>query len=832
MFPPKRVKLRLVSVAAITLIAVSCELLADEVRFAFQIEPQPLHSAAEEFSRISNFQFIYTDSQVANTPTQGVTGVYSADQALEALLNGTGINHRYVNENTIILSGESGSGIRASDEQVEVAADSSASKSKPILDEITVTATKRSEYVRHVPISVTALSQEEILTATASGDDTRFLSEKVPNLSINSSFGRIFPRFFLRGIGNADFTPNSTQPVSFYIDEVVYEGAGVRNLPAFDLERVEVLRGPQGTLWGKNTPAGAIHVVTKKPGDELAGYARLTYGNFGAINVEGAVGGPLIDGILSVRVSMLYQSRDDWVDNRYTGGMLGGYRDTGARFQLLYTPNDALSVLLKVHTRTLDGTSRLFTGGAGVSPTSTNDASRDFVRYDSDTNNPSEVSHQGATLRIEYKFNAATLTSITAYDTGKTLSIGDLDATSTPLFVFGGEIDPAKQFTQEIRLAGTLDRSFGWLVGAYYFDDEMTYKRRQYTNFGVPEVMAQNARQDVNAWAVFGSFDFDLSDQWKLSLGARYTDESKDFDQTAFRYTPNPADIRNELLATEPLIPDTTGMIGTSNSKTTWDMSLLYALSERTNLYGRVAEGFRGSAIAGQQNGGPPNSRPLESAEPETVLSYEIGFKSDLLDRRARLSGALFYYNYDDIQLRFVGIDPESGLQKNSLGNAEGANGRGIEFEGAFQVTDNFRLSGTLAYADTEYKGPTFVPHPVTNAQVDIDGHQLWYAPKLTGSVLADYSIPVSGGESYVGTDWSYRDRRYFSAYNVEEHSGDGYWLGGIRAGYRHESGAFDLNFWVRNVAGVEERQGIIRFNDSTFFTAPRTYGIDVLTRF
>ena len=700
------------------------------------------------------------------------------------------------------------------------------------IEEIIVTATKRSQNVRDVPISVTAFSQEEVLTATASGDDIRFLSAKVPNLSINSSFGRIFPRFFLRGIGNADFTLNATQPVSFYIDEVVYEGAGVRNLPAFDLERIEVLRGPQGTLWGKNTPAGAIHLVTKKPSDELDGYARLTVGNYGALNVEGAVGGPIIEGVLSARASLLYQSRDDWVDNRFTGNKLGGYRDTAARLQLLYTPNDELSVLLKVHTRTLDGTSRLFTGGAGVSPTSTNDASRDFVRYDSDTNNPSEADHQGATLRIEYDFNAATLTSITAYDVGETLSIGDLDATSTPRFVFGGEIDPAKQFTQEIRLAGNADSAFGWLVGAYYFDDEMTYKRRQYANFGTPGVTAQNARQDGDAWAVFGSFDFDLGDRWKLSLGARYTDESKDFDQTAFRYPPDPADIRNELLATGPLIPDTTGTISTSSSKTTWDASLLFAVSEQTNFYGRIATGFRGSVIAGQQNGGPPNSRPLQTAEPETVLSYEVGVKSEFLDRRARLNGALFYYDYDDMQLRFLSIDPETGLQINSLGNVEGATGQGIELEGDFQVTDKFRLRGTLAYADTEYKGPTLVPHPVTNADVDIDGHQLWYSPKVTASILADYSIPVPSGEYFVGTDWSYRDRRYFSPYNVEEHSGDGYWLGGMRAGYRHESGAFDLNIWVRNATDVEERQGILRFNDSTFFTGPRTYGVDMLTRF
>jgi len=700
------------------------------------------------------------------------------------------------------------------------------------IEEIIVTAMKRSQNMQDVAVAVSAVSSEEILTATASGDDIRFLSAKVPNLSINSSFGRIYPRFFLRGIGNADFTLNATQPVSFYIDEVVYEGAGVRNLPAFDLERIEVLRGPQGTLWGKNTPAGAIHLVTKKPSDEVDGYARLTFGNYGAINVEGAVGGPIIDGVLSARASLLYQSRDDWVDNQFTGNKLGGYRDSAARFQLLYTPNDDLSVLLKVHTRQLEGTSRLFTGGAGVSPTSTNDASRSFVRYDSDTNNPSTADHQGATLRIEYDFGASTLTSITAYDVADSTSIGDLDGTTTPRFVFGGEIDPAKQFTQELRLAGNSDGAFNWLVGAHYFDDEMTYKRRQYANFGTPGVTAQNARQDGEAWAVFGSFDFDLSDRWMLTVGARYTDESKDFDQTAFRFAPDPADIRNELLATGPLIPDTTGTIGTSSSKTTGDLSLMFAFSETTNFFGRVATGFRGSVIAGQQNGGPPNSRPLHTADPETVLSYEVGFKSEFLNRRARLNGTVFYYDYDDMQLRFLETDPVTGLEINSLSNAEGANGQGIEFDGNFYVTDNFRIGGTLAYADTEYRGPTIVPHPVTGADVDIAGHQLWYSPSVTASVLADYTIPVSSGEYYVATDWSYRDRRYFSPYNVEEHSGDGYWMGGIRGGYRHGSDTFDITLWARNATDVEERQGILRFNDTTFFTPPRTYGVDMLVRF
>ena len=192
------------------------------------------------------------------------------------------------------------------------------------LTSVTVTATKREENIKDVPVSLTSLDETALATYGQAGEDIQFLTARVPSLIIETSFGRIFPRPYIRGLGNTDFDFNASQPVSFIYDEIVYENPVLKGFPVFDTARVEVLRGPQGTLFGRNTPAGALKFESVKPGDELDAYARASYGTFGTTNVEGAVGGPVSDKV-SLRLSGVFQRRDDYIETALpTGGADAG----------------------------------------------------------------------------------------------------------------------------------------------------------------------------------------------------------------------------------------------------------------------------------------------------------------------------------------------------------------------------------------------------------------------------------------------------------------------------------------------------------------------------
>ena len=228
------------------------------------------------------------------------------------------------------------------------------------LDRVTVVAQKREQNLQEVPVSVTVLGGEKLNAFTTSGEDVRVLAARLPSLQIESSFGRTFPRFYIRGLGNTDFDLNASQPVSLVYDGVVQENPILKGFPIFDIERIENLRGPQGTTFGRNTPAGAILFESRKPSQTPGGYARIAYGEHNAVNFEGAYGGP-VDRNWSYRASVLYQRSDDFVNNVFTGedDALKGFDEFAGRFQLRYE-NGPLDVLANFHTRRLDGTARLF----------------------------------------------------------------------------------------------------------------------------------------------------------------------------------------------------------------------------------------------------------------------------------------------------------------------------------------------------------------------------------------------------------------------------------------------------------------------------------------
>ena len=368
------------------------------------------------------------------------------------------------------------------------------------LEEVIVTARKSEERAKDVPVSITALSGATLQAVSAGGADISFLSARVPSVNVESSFGRTFPRFYIRGLGNTDFDLNASQPVSLVYDEVVFENPVLKGFPAFDVERIEVLRGPQGTLFGRNTPAGIVKFDSVKPTEEFGGYVRGGYRSFNGFDLEGAVGGKIAEG-LSARASLLVQTQDEWIDNAATNqkDFTGDYQDIAARLQLRWQPNEKLDALLNVHGRSFDGTSQIFRANVITRGTTGLNANfdRDRVFYDGGAGNNQELDTLGVTGRIVYDFGNVVMTSVTGYENVEFYGRGDIDGGAGAAFLPTGSrpgvipfpaesadgIDSLDQWSQELRFASDAGGAVTWLAGLYYFSEDTTISTFNFDTF-------------------------------------------------------------------------------------------------------------------------------------------------------------------------------------------------------------------------------------------------------------------------------------------------------------------------------------------------------------
>jgi len=447
------------------------------------------------------------------------------------------------------------------------------------LETITVTAQRKEEDLQEVPISITTLDTEKLDVFGSGGEDIRFLSSRLPSLQIESSFGRAFPRFYIRGLGNTDFDLNASQPVSLIYDGIVQENPILKGFPVFDLDRIEMLRGPQGTLFGRNTPAGVLKFESRRPDQSTDGYGQVSYGTYGTMNLEGAVGGALSDD-WSGRISALYQRRDDWVDNTRNGpgDDLDGYDEFAARGQLLYAPSENFEGLFNVHVRSLDGTARLFRANLIQPGTRNIVAGFDPEKISTDGDNSQELDAWGANAQLSWVFDGLSLFSITGYETVETLSRGDIDGGFGAVFAppFGPGFIPFTaesadglpdhgQFTQEFRLESTTESALQWQAGLYYFDEDITIDSFNYDSLtaGRPENGSAQQTQENTAYALFGSLEYAVNDDFTLRGGLRYTHDEKDFVAERFQ---------------SPLSFLGIGPIGplyahTSDSNVSWDLS-------------------------------------------------------------------------------------------------------------------------------------------------------------------------------------------------------------------------------------------------------------------
>ncbi len=709
--------------------------------------------------------------------------------------------------------------------------------------EVLVTAQKKSENINDVPLAVTAISGDKLDAIRSSGGDIRMFSARVPSLTLESSFGRTFPRPYIRGLGNTDFDLNASQPVSFVYDEVVLETPVLKGFPLFDIDQVEVLKGPQGTLFGRNTPAGVLKFDSAKPTQTFEGYAQGSYATHSTINLEGAVSGPIVPGVLAGRLSGLYQHRDDWVDNLRTAKKNDseGYDQFAVRGQLLFTPTEDLSALLNLHYQHLDGTPRVFR--ANIIQKGTNNFvpgfKRDEISQDAQSRAIQKVESAGANLKLTYDFGDGlpTLTSITAYERVDTYSRGDIDGGFGAVFAppsgpgvipFPSEsadgIPFHRQFTQEVRLAGQ-NGPLGYTIGAFYFNESIKIDSYDYNTLagGTLQGFAYQ-NQKSESWAVFANADYQVNDQLKVGGGLRYSDDKKDF-LAQRTLSPFGAPATAILRAN----PDT--------SEVSFNVNATYAVSDDLNVYGRIARGYRAPSIQGRLVFGDT----LSVAKKETVMSYEAGIKGKLPEARARFDAAVFYYRANDLQITAVG----GGANFNRLLNADKATGYGVEFNAEAEPVDRLLLTAGFSYNHTELQDAGLATAPCGSGctvldpagalagTVSIDGNSLPNAPRWIANITAGYSWPVGEGEIFVFTDWAYRSKVNFFLYESAEYNDDKLLEGGLRLGYRAAGSKWEVAAFGRNITNDKSLEGGIDFNNLTgFVNDPRVLGVEVKTTF
>jgi iron complex outermembrane receptor protein len=719
------------------------------------------------------------------------------------------------------------------------------------VQEIIVTAQRVEQNVQNVPVSVGVVDRTELAAINSGGADIRGLSGRVPSLNIESSFGRTFPRFYIRGLGNTDFDLNASQPVSLVYDDVVLENPILKGFPVFDLSAVEVLRGPQGTLFGRNTPAGIVKMDTVHPRNDR-NYGRVSYGTYSTINAEGGAGFVSNNG-LGLRVSGLWQHRNDWIDNVTTVGKhdLDGYDDIALRGQVQYK-RDALALRLTGQLRDLDGSARIFRANAIRQGTNhliglTGGSFRND-QVATDGINFQKLKTQNVTGTAEYDLGPATLYSITSFWHGTVRSRGDIDGgsgcsfcgpgftnNSFPGFIpFASQTEDAipnlKQFTQEVRVASNARPSgFGYQAGVFYLNENLHIDSYDFANPAdtAPDAIAVQ-HQVSNALGIFGSVNYKLESGLTLQAGGRWNHDKRTM------HASRPVDIRPLFLGFGGPVPEQRDSV--KASVVTWDVSALQEINPDVNVYARVARGYRAPSIQGRLLFG----RGLSDAKSEKTMSYEAGIKTLLLDHKLRFNLTAYLFNTKDLQLTAVG----GANNFTSLLNAAKVKGRGIEAEIEARPAPGLTLTAGVSYNKATIHDPNLfvagcgAPCTVLNPQrpgspgiYSIDGNQLPQAPKWTVNWTAGYEHPVGPGRVYLYTDWYYRSKIQFFLYRSVEFSDDKLLEGGLRVGYKWDR--FDIAGFARNITNDKSAVSGIDFNNLTaMVNEPRIWGLELGVNF
>ena len=687
------------------------------------------------------------------------------------------------------------------------------------IEEVVVTAQRREQNLQDVPISISAFSAESV-EAYMFNDVTDYLI-RTPNASWTSVGSRSRRELSIRGATNL-LNINRTMRTStfaFYLDDFSVNGSS-GNPPVMDVERIEILRGPQATYFGRNALAGGISVTSKKPHNELAGSVMVDYSRFDTIDVEGVVNLPIVKDVLALRGNIKYAESDGNIKNI---NPVGGGNDSKyeyARATIRFTPTEDLTV---------DVTGTLASEVAGMRegvptgvfsnfgnflyqrdstrfPDANNDGIREPIpdgvgfypenRNRVNFNYPQNVgtNYRMITGRVDYELGNVLFTSISGHVNSSFYLNGDVDGASIDAWNEFRNIE-RESFSQEMRLQNTDDGRFQWSVGGLYAKDEGNFASTTFTGrdngFGAPAgipVGIADEYEDIETWALFGQFDADFTDKLTLSLGGRYSEEtiSADIDYVAATVS-QIATVKQKFTAFSPRF------------------AVNYGVTEDINLYGSISKGIKSAGINTDaaavvlQTG---NEVLTDFFEPEIMWNYELGVKADLFDDRLRVNAAVFYMKWTDMQadfLQFVVVDGAlAGFA--IVSNAESAISKGVEVSLTALPVDNLRLNLDVGYLSAKFDKATIY---IEAQDRILDGERTPLAPEWTMAADAEYTFNVSPNyDGFARVEWTYRDGTKTNVAGLI-HDGFPYYspsydFFNLRAGVRHKN--FTITGYAENL--------------------------------
>jgi iron complex outermembrane receptor protein len=688
--------------------------------------------------------------------------------------------------------------------------------------DVIVTARRRAERLQDAPLSVTALTAEDM--AARGINSLSEVARRVPSLNYGD-FGDVkLSPTSLRGVVSGAGSAGADPAIGYYVDDVyVGQGAGA-SIDLYDIERVEVLRGPQGTLFGRNSIGGVISLTTRRPSDAFEASGQALFGNYDRQRLAGSISGPLVPGILSARVTAVRDRRDGYEENIFLDRDVNNARSWSVRGQLLFTIDADTSLLLTASRRELDQETLVFDtlrynpaslvppllAGAGF-PLNADPYDREVIANDV---SEERLRATQASARFETSFGGIHVTNITAWQRHNYYSRTDTCRCQLSVS-YDGDPERVERFSNEFRLDGQVGR-LTWLAGIYYF--HQTSDNTSFIElgsavadlFGDPSInglmIGSDARLTTGSTAAFGSLGYAITDRVDVTIGARYTTESK-----AINYVQT--DPLNFLGGAVALRADDDW------GRFTPSVNIRYRPSEDLMVYATVSNGFK----SGGFNDALGDADGI-SFGPETLWNYEAGLRASLFGRRLQLSASAFYMDWKDIQITVQ--NPNTNFFDPIILNAGGAYSRGIEFELNARPTRRLRLGLNGSIQRVRYSDGA-LPNGTPLRYVP-------FAPNHTGAVTADYRIPIAGLEIGLSGEYLLRGRTYLTTNNDPDGRVGGYSLLNLRLTLFGEGERWRIALYGDNITNATYRTRLFDLfdnplNGQKFITLgpPRTYGIE-----
>ena len=719
------------------------------------------------------------------------------------------------------------------------------------IEEVVVTATRREQSFQDVPMAVSALTSQQLLDAGV--NEFQKIEAQVPSLEIESNTNPFNTSLRIRGVGNLANIPNFEPAVGLFIDNAYRSRSGVAMGDLLDVERIEVLRGPQSVLYPKNVTAGLINVITNRPTDDFSVWGGASFGNLDYWQLQGGINGALTDGVRG-RLAAVTSDRDGSFNDIVNGTHSGGYSRTALRGQLEFDLGERATLRLIAGYSNKDGdccspdvlpgpVSKTFLG-ALKRPVDTDPLNRRTAYSDP---NHFEGDQYDLLADLNYEFDWAVLTSTTSLDHFDVKSQFDAEQSALTAAVFIDRQE-ADAFGQEFRLTSTGDGPLSWMTGAYFYDNDFTRGSLGADEpilvlgadvvplplVGAPgDQSSFKSQNDTRHWSLFGQLDWQATERTKLSAGLRYIDEKKSIDvRSTYRVaavTVPPSFAMTTTVPT-PVVADR------STDGLAWNLSALFDVTADTTVYATVSEGYK----AGGYNGDWDQTGALTAAkrefEDETVLNLETGLKSRFWNDQATLNLSLFRSEFEDYQnASFLGVN-------YLVRNAEKVISQGLELDGSVRPVTGLTLDYAVTYLDAEYdkftNGACYFRRNGTATTCDLSGETLPNAPDWRTNLGVQYEHALASGTGFVRTDWAYTSEQNADTALDPRALQDAYSLWSARLGWRN--GRYSVTLWGENLtdetvisaAGPQTIFGGIDGGMQIYLNEPRTYGVTMDVRF